>query len=167
MPGSVFGMAAALAGADGGDAGGDAPVEDPDAVAAGFVPGATAVVSPEGRFIIVHSPATMAINAMPATMAIAADCDFFGAGSGIALPDRPEGLATGDALRWEALATGALMTVGIAGMLGDLAESLLKRDCQSKDASAAVPGFGGVLDVVDAIIYSAPVSYAWLYLLKL
>jgi len=42
-----------------------------------------------------------------------------------------------------------------------LAESLLKRDCQTKDASTAVPGFGGVLDVVDAIIYSAPVSYFW------
>ena len=66
-------------------------------------------------------------------------------------------------LRWE---IGFGLTVGLAGMLGDLAESLLKRDCQSKDASAAVPGFGGVLDVVDAIIYSAPVSYLWFYLLR-
>ena len=41
-------------------------------------------------------------------------------------------------------------TVGAAGMLGDLAESLIKRDCQQKDASQVVPGFGGVLDVVDA-----------------
>jgi phosphatidate cytidylyltransferase len=57
------------------------------------------------------------------------------------------------------------LSVGLAGMLGDLAESLLKRDCQTKDASAAVPGFGGVLDVVDAIIYSAPVSYFWFYAL--
>jgi phosphatidate cytidylyltransferase len=65
--------------------------------------------------------------------------------------------------RWE---VGFGLTVGLAGMLGDLAESLLKRDCLTKDASTAVPGFGGVLDVVDAIIYSAPVSYLWLYLLK-
>ena len=65
--------------------------------------------------------------------------------------------------RWE---VGFGISVGLAGMLGDLAESLLKRDCQTKDASTAVPGFGGVLDVVDAIIYSAPVSYLWLYLLK-
>ncbi len=43
-------------------------------------------------------------------------------------------------------------------MLGDLAESLVKRDCRSKDASAAVPGFGGVLDVVDAVIFAAPVG---------
>lgn len=51
------------------------------------------------------------------------------------------------------------ISVGIAGMLGDLAESLIKRDCQQKDASRAVPGFGGVLDIVDSVIFSAPVSY--------
>jgi phosphatidate cytidylyltransferase len=58
------------------------------------------------------------------------------------------------------------LTVGLAGMLGDLAESLLKRDCEKKDASAAVPGFGGVLDVVDAVIFAAPVAYTWLVLTK-
>ena len=65
--------------------------------------------------------------------------------------------------RWE---VGFGLTVGLAGMFGDLAESLIKRDCQTKDASATVPGFGGVLDVVDAIIFSAPVSCLWFYLLK-
>lgn len=55
------------------------------------------------------------------------------------------------------------LTVGVAGMLGDLAESLIKRDCQHKDASQAVPGFGGVLDVVDAILFAAPVAFGWLY----
>jgi phosphatidate cytidylyltransferase len=54
------------------------------------------------------------------------------------------------------------LTVGIAGMLGDLAESLIKRDCQQKDASEMIPGFGGVLDVVDAILFAAPVTYWWL-----
>jgi phosphatidate cytidylyltransferase len=53
--------------------------------------------------------------------------------------------------------------VGATGMAGDLAESLLKRDCQQKDASQAVPGFGGVLDVVDAVIFAAPVVYGCLY----
>ena len=62
-------------------------------------------------------------------------------------------------IRWE---VGFGLSVGLAGMLGDLAESLLKRDCQTKDASSAVPGFGGILDVVDAIVYSAPVSYVWM-----
>ncbi|MGE3806445.1 MAG: phosphatidate cytidylyltransferase, partial [Gemmataceae bacterium] len=53
------------------------------------------------------------------------------------------------------------LSVGLAGLFGDLAESLIKRDCQEKDASHAVPGFGGVLDVVDAILFAAPVSFLW------
>jgi phosphatidate cytidylyltransferase len=54
------------------------------------------------------------------------------------------------------------LTVGVAGMLGDLAESLIKRDCERKDASQMVPGFGGILDVVDSILFAAPVAYWWL-----
>jgi phosphatidate cytidylyltransferase len=63
---------------------------------------------------------------------------------------------------------GVLSTVGFglalgsAGILGDLAESLIKRDCRRKDASQVVPGFGGVLDVIDAILFAAPVAYGWL-----
>jgi phosphatidate cytidylyltransferase len=59
------------------------------------------------------------------------------------------------------------LSLGIAGMVGDLAESLVKRDCQQKDASQAVPGYGGVLDVVDAIIFAAPVSFLWMKALPL
>lgn len=59
-------------------------------------------------------------------------------------------------------AAGFGLTVGIAGVLGDLAESLIKRDCRQKDASQVVPGFGGVLDVVDAVLFAAPVAYCWL-----
>ncbi len=59
-------------------------------------------------------------------------------------------------------AVGFGVSVGIAGMLGDLAESLIKRDCRTKDASQVVPGFGGVLDVVDAVVFAAPVVYWWL-----
>jgi phosphatidate cytidylyltransferase len=62
-----------------------------------------------------------------------------------------------DAL-WE---VGFGISVGGAGILGDLAESLIKRDCRQKDASHLVPGFGGVLDVVDAILFAAPVVYWW------
>ena len=54
------------------------------------------------------------------------------------------------------------VTVAVAGQLGDLAESLLKRDCQTKDASQSVPGFGGVLDVIDSLLFAAPVAYWWL-----
>jgi phosphatidate cytidylyltransferase len=60
----------------------------------------------------------------------------------------------------EAALFGAV--VGGAGVLGDLAESLIKRDRKRKDASQVVPGFGGVLDVVDSVLFAAPVAYWWL-----
>jgi phosphatidate cytidylyltransferase len=51
------------------------------------------------------------------------------------------------------------LVVGGAGILGDLAESLIKRDLGAKDSSDWLPGFGGVLDMVDSILYTAPVAY--------
>jgi phosphatidate cytidylyltransferase len=59
-------------------------------------------------------------------------------------------------------AVGFGLTVGLAGIFGDLAESLVKRDCRRKDAGSAVPGFGGVLDVIDSVVFAAPVAYWWL-----
>ena len=59
----------------------------------------------------------------------------------------------------EAAAFGVV--VGVAGVLGDLAESLIKRDGQTKDASASIPGFGGLLDVIDSVLFAAPVAYLW------
>ena len=53
------------------------------------------------------------------------------------------------------------LAVGLAGVLGDLAESLIKRDCHTKDASKSIPGFGGVLDVIDSVLFAAPVAYLW------
>jgi phosphatidate cytidylyltransferase len=58
-------------------------------------------------------------------------------------------------------AVGFGLTVGVAGIAGDLAESLIKRDLQTKDASHTVPGFGGVLDVIDSLLFAAPVAYLW------
>jgi len=57
------------------------------------------------------------------------------------------------------------IVLAVAGQLGDLAESVIKRDGHSKDASQTVPGFGGVLDVIDSILFAAPVTLAWLSVL--
>ncbi len=58
---------------------------------------------------------------------------------------------------WGWLGYGVI--VGIAGMLGDLAESLIKRDVGRKDSSTWMPGFGGVLDLLDSILFAAPVAF--------
>ncbi len=65
-------------------------------------------------------------------------------------------------LGWSAAVAFGLL-VGLVAQLGDLMESMIKRDCERKDASAAVPGFGGVLDVLDSLLFAGPVAYAfWL-----
>ncbi len=64
-------------------------------------------------------------------------------------------------LTWgEALALGAL--VGVFAQLGDLVESLLKRDADTKESSHIIPGHGGVLDRFDSILFAAPLVYYFL-----
>jgi phosphatidate cytidylyltransferase len=64
---------------------------------------------------------------------------------------------------WWGLGFGLL--VAAAAVLGDLAESLLKRDLGVKDMSGLLPGHGGLLDRVDSILFAAPVGYLLLRLL--
>ena len=54
--------------------------------------------------------------------------------------------------------------LAIVGMIGDLAESLIKRDAQQKDSSQLLPGLGGALDLIDSSLMAAPVAYVfWLF----
>ena len=52
--------------------------------------------------------------------------------------------------------------LNIMGQLGDLSESLIKRDCGVKDTSKICGGLGGVLDVMDSLLFSAPVFYFYM-----
>lgn len=52
--------------------------------------------------------------------------------------------------------------LSIVGQVGDLIESLMKRDAQIKDSGKIVPGMGGVLDVIDSLLFTGPVMYLFL-----
>ncbi|MSR19497.1 MAG: hypothetical protein EXR91_00755 [Gemmatimonadetes bacterium] len=56
--------------------------------------------------------------------------------------------------------------LGVGAILGDLAESLLKREAGVKDSGAVIPGHGGVLDRLDALTFTVPGAFAALALLE-
>jgi len=55
------------------------------------------------------------------------------------------------------LLLGGLLAV--ASQVGDLYESLIKRDCEVKDSGKLFPGLGGMLDIIDSALFTAPIFY--------
>lgn len=49
--------------------------------------------------------------------------------------------------------------IGVIGLIGDLCESFLKRDAGRKDSAQLFPGFGGLLDLLDSVMYAGPAAY--------
>ncbi|MBA7641336.1 Phosphatidate cytidylyltransferase [subsurface metagenome] len=54
------------------------------------------------------------------------------------------------------------LILGVVGQFGDLCESLLKRGAEIKDAGGIIPGHGGLLDVMDSLLFTSPVMYYYI-----
>ena len=63
---------------------------------------------------------------------------------------------------WFAIIFG--VCIAFIGQIGDLVESMIKRDAEQKDSANKVPGFGGILDIIDSPLVAAPFGYLFFIL---
>lgn len=71
------------------------------------------------------------------------------------MPDRLPALRFDDVI-------GLSLLLGFVAVVGDLAESIIKRSAEAKDSSQILPGIGGTLDLIDSLLFTAPVLYFYL-----
>ncbi len=69
------------------------------------------------------------------------------------------GFSTGFGIMNPVMAIIFGVCLAFIGQLGDLMESMMKRDAQQKDSAKKIPGFGGILDVIDSPLATAPFAY--------
>lgn len=94
------------------------------------------------------------------TVAGGIGCLLFAVGAAFLFTQLLAPWMTGESVKsplWGAIIYGLILAV--IGVIGDLSESLIKRDMGRKDSSNWLPGLGGILDILDSLLLTMPVAY--------